>query len=119
MQANQVIGCLMGMGRGTGREERRDCHSPKMLSGVMGWALLVCGRPSSPYGLTGPSLCARLCPDPSSYQDTGHTESGPTPVTPCYLNHLCTVPVSRYGHILGCWGSELQHTALGGTGFSP
>ena len=60
--------------------------------GPPGASLLVCGRPSSPCVLTGSSLRACLCPDPSSYKDPGHTGSGPTPVAPCHLNHLCKDP---------------------------
>lgn len=41
--------------------------------------------------------------------------SRPSPVTLCYLNHLRKGSVSRYGHVLGCWGSGLRHRNLGDT----
>ena len=55
---------------------------------------------------------------PSSYKDPGHTGSGPTLVTSCYLSHLCKGSVSKYSRICRFWGSGLPQISFRGTQFS-
>lgn len=50
----------------------------------------------------------------SSYGDSHAAGSGP-PYDLLYLNHLHKDPVSKYMHILRCWGSGPQHRTLGAT----
>lgn len=52
----------------------------------------------------GSSLRACPCPDPLFSQGPRLTGSRPSPVTLCYLNHLCKGPITEYSHSLSGWG---------------